>query len=331
MINQIFKRIEEVENLYTGELLKKEEYINRLDYDEDDNKLIIEVKPLGTDADKNRQIQRAVVRKLKIDLKISGVKIINMESKKEDEILFPHAKIIAVISGKGGVGKSEVTYGLAKALRRNGKNVGIVDADIYGYSIQKIANVYGEVEHIGEKIKPLIDENGIELISSQHFIRDNQNEAIVWRGPMLNKMMGNFFKFIDFSTKLDYLLIDMPPGTGDVLLNLPAYFEEINTVLVTTPDINASHVAERAGKVAKQLHMNNLGIIENMAYVMIGKDKHYIFGKGGADAVSETLKIPVLGEVRFVNREFETSKQLEPDYDKIVESLLEGGKHGLKK
>lgn len=331
MINQIFKKIEEVENLYTGELLKKEEYVNRLDYDEDSNKLIIEVKPLGEDADKNRQIQRAIMRKLKIDLKISGVKIINMESKKEDEILFPHAKTIAVISGKGGVGKSEVTYGLAKALRRSGKNVGIVDSDIYGYSIQKIANVYGEVEHVGEKIKPLVDENGIELISSQHFIRDNQNEAIVWRGPMLNKMMGNFFKFIDFSTKLDYLLIDMPPGTGDVLLNLPAYFEEINTVLVTTPDTNASHVAERAGKVAEQLHMNNLGIIENMAYVMIGEDKHYIFGEGGARAVSETLKIPILGQVHFINREFETSKQLEPDYDKIVESLFKGGKDGPKK
>lgn len=336
MIEKIMKQISEVENIYLGEKIEVGEFVKELKYSEEENKVNLVINRLGEDESINKSIQRDIIKRLKIDLQIVGVKVTypyklvepkSVESEVKAE-LFPGTKCLAIISGKGGVGKSQVTYNLAKGLRHLGKTVGIVDADIYGYSIQKIANQYEEVEQENGKIKPVVDKFGIEIISTQHFIKENQNEAVVWRGPMLNKMLNNFFKFVSFSKNLDYLLIDMPPGTGDVMLNLPGYFQKLDALLVTTPQKDSAHVAIRSAKLAKQLNMRVIGIVENMSFFEIDNKKHFIFGKGGGEDISEELKVPVLHKMKIFSSENNDNeenliKEIDSEYQKLSDSVIQ--------
>lgn len=317
MNDQILKKAAEIKNLYTNKNIEPEKYINELNYT--DNKAIIELNRLGDNEEKNKLMQRELVKKLKIDLKIAGVKISYATTAKGKSLqVAPTTKVIAIVSGKGGVGKSQVTVNLAQALARAGKKVGIIDADIYGYSIPKILDLYEEPAVANGLIQPLNTNNGIQVISSQYFIEGNENKAIIWRGPMLNKMLGHFFYDIAWSKQLDYLLIDMPPGTGDVMLNISSYVEEISTILVTTPSIDAAHVALRVGQLSNDLHFEQIGIIENMSYYEVKGEKHHIFGQGGAEMIAQTLNIPVIGQVPI-----EQDKQkMSEIYDQVISNLL---------
>lgn len=204
-------------------------------------------------------------------------------------------KFIAVASGKGGVGKSTVTANLAMSLMRLGKKVGIIDADIYGFSIPDMMGVENRPAVRAEKIIP-VERFGIKVISMGFFVEDNS--PIIWRGPMLGKMLTSFFKEVEWGD-LDYLLLDLPPGTGDIAMDVHEMLPTCKELIVTTPHPTAAFVAARAGQMALKTDHEILGVVENMAYFESAKtgEKEYVFGQGGGKKLAEVLKTQVLGQI----------------------------------
>lgn len=202
---------------------------------------------------------------------------------------------ISIASGKGGVGKSTVTVNLAIALARLGKKVGIIDADIYGFSVPDMMGVEERPVVRGEKILP-VERFGVKVISMGFFVEDNS--PVIWRGPMLGKMLTSFFKEVEWGD-LDYLLLDLPPGTGDVALDVHSMLPSSKEIIVTTPHPTAAFVAARAGQMAIQTEHEILGVVENMAYFesQVTGDKEYVFGRGGGEKLAEQLKTNVLGQI----------------------------------
>ncbi|AJY73756.1 Mrp/NBP35 family ATP-binding protein [Paenibacillus beijingensis] len=201
---------------------------------------------------------------------------------------------IAVTSGKGGVGKSTVTLNLAYALARSGKRVGIIDADIYGFSIPDMLGLNQRPQVRGQKVVPL-ERDGIKLISMGFFVEDNS--PVIWRGPMLGRMLKSFLFDVDWG-KLDYLLLDLPPGTGDVALDIHQWLPQAKEIIVTTPHKTAAHVAARAGTMAIQTKHEIVGVIENMSYLTDeAGQKSYIFGRGGGEALSRDLNTELLAQI----------------------------------
>ena len=215
------------------------------------------------------------------------------------------ANIIPVASGKGGVGKSTVSANLALALAKTGAKVGLLDADVYGPSIPHIMGAVEGPRHGGRGIIP-VGTHGIPIISTGFFIRKDQ--AVVWRGPMLAKMVEQLTGQVEWG-QLDYLVIDLPPGTGDVQLSLCQRLALTGAVIVTTPQPMAVQVAEKAIIMFQQLKTPLLGVVENMSYFesrLTGEIEH-IFGSGGADRISQQWSIPVLGRIPLATTVRETS------------------------
>ncbi len=201
---------------------------------------------------------------------------------------------IAVASGKGGVGKSTVTVNLAVALARKGKRVGIIDADIYGFSVPDMMGIEERPEIINERVIP-IEKFGVRVMSMGFFVEDNA--PIVWRGPMLGKMLRNFFAEIEWG-ELDYLLLDLPPGTGDVALDVHQLIPQSKEIIVTTPHATAAFVAARAGAMAIKTEHEIIGIVENMSYfVSKSGEIEYIFGRGGGARLAESLNSELLAQI----------------------------------
>ncbi|MFD0716699.1 Mrp/NBP35 family ATP-binding protein [Paenibacillus sp. GCM10027626] len=202
---------------------------------------------------------------------------------------------IAVASGKGGVGKSTVTVNLAVALARKGKRVAIIDADIYGFSVPDMMGIEERPNVENQRVIP-IERFGVKVMSMGFFVEDNA--PIVWRGPMLGKMLRNFFAEIEWG-ELDYVLLDLPPGTGDVALDVHQLIPQSKEIIVTTPHATAAFVAARAGAMAIKTEHEILGVIENMAYYQCGKcgEPEYIFGRGGGARLAETLNAPLLAQI----------------------------------
>jgi len=205
----------------------------------------------------------------------------------------PH--FVAIASGKGGVGKSTVTVNLAIALARLGKKVGIIDADIYGFSVPDMMGIEHRPQVVDEKIIP-VERFGVKLISMGFFVEDNS--PIIWRGPMLGKMLNNFLTEVEWG-ELDYLLLDLPPGTGDIALDVHELLPSCNEIIVTTPHPTAAFVAARAGQMALRTDHTILGVVENMAYFesKVTGEKEYVFGRGGGDKLAEVLKTKVIGRL----------------------------------
>lgn len=309
--NEIINELNTIENPYGNSQIDFKELLTKFDIDED--KIIIEFKELGSDAELNRKLNRQIIRKLKIDMGYKFVKLTHpIKEVVSENMIGDHTKVLAIMSGKGGVGKSQVTCNLARTLSNEGKKVGIIDADIYGYSIPKILKLYGEPQVENKKIYPLKTSEGIEVISTQYFLPDNENAPIVWRAPKLNGMMKVFFKEVKWNKELDYLLIDLPPGTGDITLNLSQYVETTNALLVTTASEDASHVAVRSGILAKDLGMNLLGVVENMSYYQHGDEKLQIFGTGGGERVAEELASKLLVKLPILPKQDDITKYLKP-------------------
>ncbi|MRH44871.1 P-loop NTPase [Aquibacillus halophilus] len=204
-------------------------------------------------------------------------------------------KFIAVASGKGGVGKSTVTVNLAVALARLGKKVGIIDADIYGFSIPDMMGVEERPKLRGNRIVP-VERFGVKIISMGFFVEDNS--PVIWRGPRLGKMLTSFFKEVEWGD-LDYLLLDLPPGTGDVALDVHNMIPSSKEVIVTTPHPTAAFVAARAGQMALTTDHEILGVVENMAYFesQLTGEKEFVFGKGGGEKLAEALQTKVIGQL----------------------------------
>ncbi|WP_442893553.1 Mrp/NBP35 family ATP-binding protein [Bacillus sp. 2205SS5-2] len=203
--------------------------------------------------------------------------------------------VIAVTSGKGGVGKSTVSVNLAIALARQGKSVALIDLDIYGFSIPKIMNLTNRPKTFNGKIIP-IESHGVKVMSMGFLIKDN--EPVIWRGPMLGKMVEHFSKDVMWG-KLDYCILDMPPGTGDIALDMHHYIPQSKEIIVTTPHATAALVAERAGTMAIKAKHEILGVVENMAYFQpIDSDKkYYLFGKDGGRLLADELGTNVLAQI----------------------------------
>ncbi|MBO8165305.1 MAG: P-loop NTPase [Brevibacillus sp.] len=219
---------------------------------------------------------------------------------------------IAITSGKGGVGKSTVTVNLAVALARLGKKVGIIDADIYGFSVPDMMNIEQRPTVIGELILP-VEKFGVKVMSMGFFVEDNS--PIIWRGPMLGKMLRNFFGEVHWG-ELDYLILDLPPGTGDMALDVHTMIPQSKEIIVTTPHATAAFVAARAGAMAIRTNHEILGVVENMAwYEAKDGSKEYVFGRGGGAKLAEQLSCELLAQIPLGQPE---NHPAEPDYSPSV-------------
>ncbi len=255
--------------------------------------LIIDVADKATEFTK--QIQRDIAKIVKIDLGFSGVKIEFQKRKIHNK----NAKTLLIASGKGGVGKSTVTANLAYALMRMGKKVAIIDADIYGANMPKILGGVGHqlLADANNKVFPF-EVDGIQMVSTEYLVE--KNRALMLRGPMLGKILKIFFEDTLWNEEIDYFLVDLPPGTGDVMMDIKNFSEDAKMVLVTTPQASAAHIAIKAGYAAKDLSQELLGVVENMSYYDVNGEDHFIFGQGGGQKVADELLVPLLEKLPIV-------------------------------
>jgi ATP-binding protein involved in chromosome partitioning len=209
-------------------------------------------------------------------------------------------RVYAVSSGKGGVGKSSVTVNLAAALAQKGLAVGVVDADIYGFSVPRMLGVTGKPTQVDQMIMPPVA-NDVKVISIGMFTPGNT--AVVWRGPMLHRALQQFLADV-FWGDLDVLLMDLPPGTGDIAISVAQLIPSAELLVVTTPQLAAREVAERAGSIALQTHQQIVGVVENMSWLDLPDGSRMeLFGSGGGQAVADSLaastgtRVPLLGQI----------------------------------
>ena len=205
--------------------------------------------------------------------------------------------VICIGSGKGGVGKSTVTTNLAAALQAEGQRAAALDADVWGYSIPRMLGVHGRPKVSADrKILPLEGPAGVKAISIEFFLNE-RDQAITWRGPMLHKAIRQFLEDVDWG-ELDYLLIDLPPGTGDVSMTLAQLLPQAKFVIVTTPQPAAQKVAARAAETALRFDLEIAGVIENMSgFTTPSGERFTIFGEGGGQLLADELDVPLLGKI----------------------------------
>ncbi|MCM3737778.1 Mrp/NBP35 family ATP-binding protein [Bacillus cytotoxicus] len=237
------------------------------------------------------------------------------QEEQSESLLSPHLKttFLAVASGKGGVGKSTVSVNLAISLARLGKKVGIVDADIYGFSVPDMMGIEKRPIVRGDKIIP-VERLGVKVISMGFFVEDNA--PVIWRGPMLGKMLNHFFTEVEWGD-LDYLVLDLPPGTGDVALDLHSMLPACKEIIVTTPHPTAAFVAARAGAMALRTEHEIIGVVENMSYFesKVTGEKEYVFGKGGGEKLATELQTEVLGQIPLQQPDWNTEEFAPSVYD----------------
>jgi ATP-binding protein involved in chromosome partitioning len=215
-------------------------------------------------------------------------------------------RVFAVASGKGGVGKSSVTVNLAASLAASGLSVGLADVDIYGHSVPRMMGVTGRPTQVEKMIMPP-SAHGVKVISIGMF--KEGNSPVVWRGPMLHRALQQFMSDV-FWGDLDVLLLDLPPGTGDMAISVAQLLPSAELLIVTTPQLAAAEVAERAGALATQTHQRIAGVIENMSYLVCPHCGEHtdVFGSGGGDAVATALtritgtSVSLLGQIPIDTR-----------------------------
>ena len=250
---------------------------------------------------------------------------------KSKGLLDSDTTFIAIASGKGGVGKSTMSVNLAVSLARLGKKVGLIDADIYGFSVPDMMGITDRPVVKENKLIP-VERFGVKVISMGFFVEDNS--PIIWRGPMLGKVLNQFFNDVQWGD-LDYLLLDLPPGTGDVALDLHTMLPTCKEIIVTTPHPTAAFVAARAGVMALKTEHEILGVVENMSYFesKLTGEKEYVFGQGGGDKLAEELNTKVLGQLPlaqpdwneedFAPSVYQEDHRLGKIYREIAEKVIE--------
>jgi len=261
---------------------------------------------------------QAIHKELGDDKKVKVEMVANVTTNRADKIVLPGVKnIIAVASGKGGVGKSTVATNIALALSIKGAKVGLLDADIYGPSVPMM---FGEMnaqplmrESGGKQLMVPVEKFGVKLLSIGFLIKPEQ--AVVWRGPMVSSALTQFVNDCDWG-ELDYLILDLPPGTGDIHLTMVQVIPLAGVVMVTTPQAVALADAYKAATMFSMtpVRIPIIGIVENMAYFTpaeLPENKYHIFGKGGGEKMAEELEVPLLGQIP------------------IYQSIREGGDAGI--
>ena len=222
----------------------------------------------------------------------------NVSQRAPDTAIPPTTKVLMVASGKGGVGKSTVTTNLAAALAEEGFNVGVMDADIWGYSVPRMLGVDGDLRSLDGKIVPIsrtVGEGRLDVVS-MGFLVDREDSALMWRGLMLNRAVQHFCEDVRWNDDLDYLLIDMPPGTGDVQMGLAKMLPRAEMIIVTTPAVAAQKVAARVADMGRKNYLRVVGVVENMSYLVTPDGEHQaVFGAGGGEALATEIGAPLLG------------------------------------
>lgn len=219
----------------------------------------------------------------------------------EDERVNPFTdnstRILAVASGKGGVGKSSITTNLAVALAQRGHRVAAIDADVWGFSMPRMLGIDHPPVVIDDMLVPP-EAHGVNLISMGFFVSEDQ--PIIWRGPMLHKALNQFLTDVVWDEP-DYLVVDMPPGTGDVALSMAQFLPRAEVLVVTTPQPAAQRVAQRAAYMARKVNLQVVGVIENMSWFRCEHGTAYrLFGEGGGQELADDLEVPLLGQVPLV-------------------------------
>lgn len=218
------------------------------------------------------------------------------------------ARVLAVASGKGGVGKSSVTVNVAAALAQRGFRVGVIDADIWGFSVPRMLGLDGRLEarSTGDGSRPVIvphslaigDAGGRLDVVSMGFLVEDEESALLWRGLMLNRAVQHFLEDVAWPDDLDYVVIDMPPGTGDVAMGLARMLPRAELIVVTTPATGAQKVATRAVTMARKSHIRVAGVIENMsAFVAADGTEYALFGRGGGERLAAEAGVPLIGSI----------------------------------
>lgn len=254
------------------------------------------------------------VNEINIELEYLPAAVIDRIFQARDNILSETSKtkFLAIASGKGGVGKSTVSANLAVALAKQGKKVGLLDADIYGFSIPVLLGITESPRKENGQIIP-VETQGIQMISMDFFVEPG--EPVIWRGPMLGKMIKMFLEEVRWG-KLDYLLIDLPPGTGDVALDIHTLIPKCNELIVTTPHYAAASVASRAGYMAAKNNHKIIGVIENMSYLTLADGQVLkVFGQGGGEKVAADLETQLLIQMPIEQPEPNTNGYISAIFD----------------
>ncbi len=280
----------------------------------DGSEITIKLALTIADCPMRNQIESEITRKLEL---IEGVESINIETTAMDQKdrsalmekarkkarenaeptkINPRTRVLAIGSGKGGVGKSTLSTNIALGLSKQGFKTGLLDADIWGFSIPRLLGVEGRIEANEEKMMIPLEIENLKIISTG-LITENEDTALMWRGLMLSKALEQFLTGVEWGD-LDYLIIDLPPGTGDIQMALSRLLPQAELIVVTTPQLMAQKVATRVADMAKRSFIPLLGVIENMSYFENNEGKKYtIFGDGGGDNLAKQFGLDVLAKI----------------------------------
>ena len=280
----------------------------------DGSEITIKLALTIADCPMRNQIESEITRKLEL---IESVESINIETTAMDQKdrsalmekarkkarenaeptkINPRTRVLAIGSGKGGVGKSTLSTNIALGLSKQGFQIGLLDADIWGFSIPRLLGVEGRIEANEEKMMIPLEFENLKIISTG-LITENEDTALMWRGLMLSKALEQFLTGVEWGD-LDYLIIDLPPGTGDIQMALSRLLPQAELIVVTTPQLMAQKVASRVADMAKRSFIPLLGVIENMSYFENNEGKKYnIFGDGGGDNLAKQFGLDLLAKI----------------------------------
>jgi len=260
------------------------------------------------------QIESEITRKLELIENVTSVEIEMVEMNQDERTavmekarlrarenaeptkINPKTRVLAIGSGKGGVGKSTISTNIAVGLTNSGFKVGLLDADIWGFSIPRLLGIKGRIKANDEKQMIPFEHNGLKVISTG-LITEDEDTALMWRGLMLSKALEQFLQNVEWG-EIDYLIIDLPPGTGDIQMALSRLLPQAELLVVTTPQLMAQKVATRVADMAKRSFIPLLGVIENMSYFETNEGKTFnIFGEGGGSSLANQFSIPLLSSI----------------------------------
>ncbi|MEC0664531.1 P-loop NTPase [Priestia flexa] len=324
---QVKDAVGEIVDPFLNRSLNETDAIKEISIKEEKKHISVKVAVAKTGTSEQLSLQSTIVEKLKeIGAATVGIRFIEFtpeelapfraEQKNGGNLLtsLNPPQFIAVASGKGGVGKSTVSVNLAISLARLGKKVGLIDADIYGFSVPDMMGITQRPTVQGERIIP-VERLGVKVISMGFFVEDNS--PVIWRGPMLGKMLTSFFTEVEWG-ELDYLLLDLPPGTGDIALDIHSMLPSCKEVIITTPHPTAAFVAARAGAMALKTDHEVIGVVENMSFFesKLTGEKEYVFGKGGGQKLAEELQTKLLGQLPLSQPDWNEEDFAPSVYDK---------------